>query len=298
MRRANICPILLAALAGVAIPAPSLAQIQASEAAVVGQTIDGTTLTLEYSRPLVRGRELFGGIVPWNSVWTPGANWATTLDVDADIKLNGVDVPAGKYSVWAIPREDQWLMMLNPEPKIFHFVKPDSTQATVHIPVEPEVGEHTEMLTWSFSQVRGDFAVLEMSWGEAVLPMRVEVPATRPVLSADEMAMYVGTYEMSVVQADPSWPTEAVVEVFEEDGKLRGRMSFTIHPVDDEVFDLVPAGGGRFNPGLYHDGEFFNVEMGIGFDFILDVDKAVGFDFTAGNGMDFGDGKRIGTDGN
>jgi len=293
MRRANICPILLAALAGGIIPAASHAQIQASEAAVVGQTIDGTTLTLEYSRPLVRGRELFGGIVPWNVVWTPGANWATTFDVDADIKLNGVDVPAGTYSVWAIPREDQWLMMLNPDPKIFHFMKPDSAQATVHIPVSPEEGEHTEMLTWSFSQVRGDFAVLEFAWGDAVLPMQVEVPATRPVLSADQMAMYVGTYEMSVVPADPSWPTEGTVEVFEEDGKLRGRMSFGIHPVDDPVFDLVPAGGDRFNPGLYHDGVFFNVEMGIGFDFIVDVDQATGFEFTAGNGMNFGNGKRV-----
>jgi hypothetical protein len=293
MLRTTICPIVLAALAGVTLPTASHAQIQASEAAFVGQTIDGTTLTVEYSRPLVRGRELFGGIVPWNVVWTPGANWATTLDVDADIKLNGVDVPAGKYSVWAIPREDQWLMMLNPEPRIFHFVKPDSSQATVHIPVDPEEGEHTEMLTWSFSQVRGDFAVLAMTWGETVVPMRVEVPATRPVLSADEMAMYVGTYAMSVVPADPSWPTEATLEVFEEDGKLRGRMSFTIHPVDDEVFDMVPAGGARFNPGLYHDGVFFNVEMGIGFDFILGMDRAEGFDFTAGNGMDFGDGERV-----
>jgi hypothetical protein len=151
MRRTNICSVLLAALVGGAIPAASHAQIQASEAAVVGQTIDGTTLTLEYSRPLVRGRELFGGVVPWNVVWTPGANWATTFDVDADITLNGVDVPAGKYSVWAIPREDQWLMMLNPNPKMFHFMKPDSAQATVHIPVTPEAGDHTEMLTWSFS---------------------------------------------------------------------------------------------------------------------------------------------------
>jgi hypothetical protein len=260
---------------------------------MVGQTIDGTTLTLEYARPLVRGRELFGGIVPWNVVWTPGANWATTFDVDSDIKLNGVEVPAGKYSVWAIPREDQWLMMLNPDPKIFHFMKPDSTQATVHIPVTPEEGEPTEMLTWSFSEVRGDFAVLAMAWGNAVLPMRVEVPATRPVLSADEIALYVGTYEMSVVPADPSWPTEGTLEVFEEDGKLRGRMSFTIHPVDDEVFDMVPAGSDRFNPGLYHDGVFFNVEMGIGFDFMVVDEQAVGFEFTAGNGMNFGNGKRV-----
>jgi hypothetical protein len=293
MRRVSICSILLAALAGGTAPDAAHAQIQASEAAMVGQTIDGTTLTMEYGRPLVRGRELFGGIVPWNVVWTPGANWATTFEADADVKLNGVDVPAGKYSVWAIPREDQWLMMLNPDPEIYHFMKPDSTQATVHIPVSQEEGEHTEMLTWSFSNVRGDFAILALSWGDAVLPMQVEVQATRPVVSADEIAMYVGTYEMTVVQADPSWPTEGSVELFEEDGRLRGRMTFTIHPADDDLFDLVPAGGSRFLPGLYHNGEFFNVEMGVGFDFILGEERAVGFDFVAGNGMDLGDGRRV-----
>lgn len=293
MRRSSICSTLLIAFAAGTNPAASSAQIQASERAVVGQTIDGTTLTLEYSRPLVRGRELFGGIVPWDVVWTPGANWATTLDVDRDLKLNGVDVPAGKYSVWAIPREDQWLLMLNEDPEVFHFMKPDSAQASVHVPVVPRSGPHTEMLTWSFSEVRGDFGVLAMSWGDAVLPMRVEVEPTRPVLSADEIAMYVGHYTMEVVPADPTWPTAGTLEVFEENGQLRGRMSFTIHPVDDEVYDLVPMGGSRFNPGLYHDGEFFNVEMGVGLDFVLGENHATGFDFRAGNGMSFGTGTRV-----
>jgi hypothetical protein len=283
----------LVALSATTIADPASAQIQASERATVGQTIDGTTLTLNYSRPLVRGRDLFGGIVPWDVVWTPGANWATTLEVGSDIKLNGVAVPAGEYSVWAIPREDKWLMMLNPEPKIFHFLKPDSTKATVHIPAEAQPGEHTEMLTWSFSQVRGDFAVLEFKWGETTVPLQVEVPPSQAAITDDEIAMYVGTYEMTVA-GGPAFPTEATLEVFEEAGKLRGRMSFTLHPADDEVHDLIPMGGSRFNPGLYHDGVFFNVEMGVGYDFTLGADRAEGFKFVAGNGMVMGEGTRIG----
>lgn len=293
-RRRSTLLAALVVISAATIAEQAAAQIQASERAMVGQTIDGTTLTLDYSRSLVRGRELFGGLVPWNVVWTPGANWATTLEVDNDVKLNGVDVPAGKYSVWAIPREDTWLVMLNPDPEIFHFLKPDSTQATVHIPAPSQQGEHTEMLTWAFSEVRGDFAVLEFKWGETVVPLQIEVPPSRAVITADEIAMYVGTYEMTVIPADPSWPTEATLEVFEEKGKLRGRMSFTIHPEDDEVHDLVPMGGSRFNPGLYRDGVFFNVEMGIGFDFTLGADRAEGFQFIAGNGMVFGEGKRVG----
>lgn len=275
---------------------PSSAQIQASERAVVGQTIDGTELTIEYARPQVRGREVFGGIVPWNVVWTPGANWATTFETNKDIKLNDVAVPAGKYSVWVVPREDRWLVMLNTNPKIFHFVKPDSSQAAVYIPATATRAEHAEMLTWSFSQVRGDFATLSLNWGTTAVPLRVEVPPTRPAITAAEIGMYAGSYDMTVVPVDPTWPEAGTLEVFEQDGKLRGRMSFTIHPVDDEVFDMVPMGGGRFNPGLYHDGEFFNVEMGVGFDFIVEGGMAVGFKFTGGEGSVFGEGKRTGSD--
>ncbi len=285
---------VFAALTVGTFAAPVDAQIQASERAMVAQTIDGTTITIDYARPQVRGRDLFGGVVPWNIVWTPGANWATTLETDKPIKLNGEEVPAGAYSVWAIPREDRWLVMLNDEPRIFHFMKPDSTQAAVLIPVTPESVDHSEMLTWSFSEVRGDFARLEFRWGSTAIPMQVEVEATQPTLTAEEMAMYVGTYEMSVVPADPTWPETATLEVFEENGKLRGRMTFKIHPVDDEVFDMIPTGDTRFNPGLYHDGVFFNVEMGVGFDFTVDVDRATSFVFRAGEGTSFGEGRRVG----
>jgi hypothetical protein len=292
MNRTLMHMALFTAIATGPLAGRSAAQIQASERAVVGQTIDGTELTIEYSRPQVRGREIFGGIVPWDVVWTPGANWATTFETSSDIKLNGVAVPAGKYSVWSIPRQSEWLMMLNPEPRIFHFLKPDSTQASVHIRATPEPAAHAEMLTWAFSGVTGDFATLAMSWGTTEVPLRVEVPATRPVLSADEIAMYVGSYDMSVVPVDPTWPETATLEVFEENGRLRGRMSFTIHPVDDTVFDMVPTGPGRFNPGLYRDGEFFNVEMGVGFDFTDDGERATAFRFVGGEGSVFGEGKR------
>ncbi|HUF70718.1 MAG TPA: DUF2911 domain-containing protein [Longimicrobiales bacterium] len=292
MIRISIRAALFVTLANAALSLPTAAQIQASERAIVGQTIDGTELTIEYSRPQVRGREVFGGIVPWDVVWTPGANWATTFETSNDINLNGVAVPAGKYSVWTIPRPDEWLIMLNAEPQIFHFLKPDSTQAAVHIRATPETAAHTEMLTWSFSAVRGDFATLALHWGTTAVPMRVAVPATRPVIAAEVIAMYVGSYDMTVVPVDPSWPESATLEVFEENGRLRGRMSFTIHPVDDEVFDMVPTGPGRFNPGLYHDGEFFNVEMGVGFDFTDDGERATGFRFVGGEGSVFGQGRR------
>src|ERR1043166_8508411 len=83
------------------LPAHARAQVRASEAASVSQTVDGTKLTIEYSRPRGRARDsLFGKVVPWGLTWTPGANFATTLEVSKDVRINGHPLAKGKYSVW------------------------------------------------------------------------------------------------------------------------------------------------------------------------------------------------------
>src|ERR671912_35798 len=93
--------VIFAGIAAGTVPA-SHAQIRASEIGTMSQIIDGTKITMEYSRPRVRGRDpLFGTrIVRWDEVWTPGANWATTFDVTKDLTLGGQRVPKGKYSMW------------------------------------------------------------------------------------------------------------------------------------------------------------------------------------------------------
>jgi hypothetical protein len=272
---------------------PADAQIRASERAMVRQTIDGTTLTIDYARPSARGRELFGALVPWGGVWTPGANWATTLTADRDIRINGVEVPAGSYSVWAMPRPDRFTVSLNPTAELMHFMKPDSTDEQIHISAEPVEGEHEEFLTWSFPNVRGDAAVLQFQWGTTAVPMQVLVEPSAPVaLSPEERAMYVGAYEMSMNTA-VGWPESGVLEVFEEDGRLRGRMPFGIHPEDELTFDLVPAGEGRFNPGLYREGALFGVELAVNIDFELGIERAERVHWRGPLGTFFGEGERV-----
>ena len=93
---------------------PALVQAQmASEKGTVSQTIDGTTITIEYSRPVARGRTPFPDVVHWGRVWTPGANWATTIDVDRPVLVNGDSLPKGKYSIWMIPAQGAWTVMFS-----------------------------------------------------------------------------------------------------------------------------------------------------------------------------------------
>ena len=269
-------------------------QIRGSEAGTVSQTLDGTTITMAYSRPSARGRELFGALVPWDVVWTPGANWATTLETNRDVRLNGVQVPAGEYSVWMIPHEGTWTLTLNPEPKLFHFQKPDSAEGQIHVAVHPEEAPHTEMLTWSFPAVSGDAAVLQMRWGTTSVPVEVLVQPTRPATLAEEdRALYVGTYDLKIMDGI-GYPTDAWLEVTERDGMLRGRMPFPIHPGDELEFDLVPAGVHRFNPGMYHGGELFNIEVGVSFEFAVD-ERAHQVVFRGIEGTAFGQGTRTDT---
>jgi hypothetical protein len=247
---------------------PATAQIRASERGSVTQTIDGTTITLDYARPSARGRELFGEVVPWNVVWTPGANWATTLETDKDIRINGVDVAAGAYSVWMIPRESRWTMTLNAETEYFHFQKPDSALGAYQIELEPTRGHHVEMLTWRFPSVTGDAAVLELAWGEARVPMQVLVEPTAAVaLPPEDRSLYLGSYALEIVPG-VDWPLQAEMRVWEgAEGVLRGWMSFPFHPGDELEFDLIPAGRDRFHAGLYRGGRLFNVETGVSFEF-------------------------------
>lgn len=77
--------------------------------------INGATITINYSSPAVKGRKIWGGLVPYGQVWRAGANEATIFETDKDIKVEGKSLPAGKYSLYAIPGENEWTIILNSE---------------------------------------------------------------------------------------------------------------------------------------------------------------------------------------
>ncbi len=73
----------------------------------------GATITINYSSPAVKGRKIWGGLVPYDKVWRAGANEATLFETDKDIKVEGKSLPAGKYSLYAIPGEKEWVFIFN-----------------------------------------------------------------------------------------------------------------------------------------------------------------------------------------
>ena len=175
--------VLVAAASAASLPAALPAQARPSERGTVSQVVAGTTIALDYSRPVARGRTLFGdgGLVPWGRMWTPGANWATTIEADRDIRVNGHAGPRGRYSVWTIPGPNEWTVILSREARVFHTRPPADSTAQTRLAVRPERGPHMEALAWYFPVVSPGGTTLRLHWGTTVVPLEITVqPAAEP----------------------------------------------------------------------------------------------------------------------
>jgi len=85
----------------------------ASPAASATGKINGATISINYSSPSVKGRVIWGGLVPFNKIWRAGANAATTIETDKDLTIEGSKLPAGKYAFFVIPNEKECVLIFN-----------------------------------------------------------------------------------------------------------------------------------------------------------------------------------------
>ena len=86
----------------------------------VSASIDGADLTITYGRPSMRGRTIFGALVPYERVWCPGADEATTLDSTRALQIGTLAVPPGPHTIWMLPTASVWTLVVSKEPSGFH----------------------------------------------------------------------------------------------------------------------------------------------------------------------------------
>ena len=110
--RSKTCVMAAAMVASVTAGAAAQ-QPRPSPVATAKATLDGATIQIDYSRPSMRGRKIMGALVPYGQVWRTGANEATTLTTDKAITIGGLAVPAGKYTVYTLPGESEWKLIVN-----------------------------------------------------------------------------------------------------------------------------------------------------------------------------------------
>jgi hypothetical protein len=271
----RICAVIIL---GTILTVDAAAQIRASERGAVSQTIDGTTITIDHGRPQVRGRDdLWGGVTPWGKVWTPGANWATTLETSRDITVNGHALAAGKYSVWFEVQPEEWTVILDPQPRRFHLMPPEPSENQLRFPVRPGTGPHAEMLTWSFPAVNPTGGTLQMAWGEATATLDIGVHPSQPItVTADVAERYVGTYRFSL--AEPLGGQTVTFEITYENEHLVGNWHDAPRPRLAQIW-LAPLGAGMFNMVELEEGEIFDIVHDVVFEFTPLDGQATKFEF-------------------
>jgi len=150
-------------------------KIKPSQHGSLSQHIADTTITVEYNRPVARGRELFGKLVPYGRIWCPCADDATTIEVSTKVMFEGRELPAGKYSVWTEPNHEKWTVIFNKQANAFHTRYP-AGQDALRLEITPQTGSHMETLAFYFPVVDGHKGELALHWGTVVVPMKFEVP--------------------------------------------------------------------------------------------------------------------------
>jgi hypothetical protein len=185
---------------------PALAQIQLpalSQSASVTQRIGTTDITVDYHRPGVKGREIWGGLVPYDRTWRMGANQATTIQFSDPVSIDGKAVPAGKYSFFAIPGRESWMLILNKDPEQFGAFGYDPGKDQLRVEVRPVASPHTEWMRFSIDPVTPSSALVTLAWEKLAVSMKVDVDVAKIVWADVDKAM-ISTFDSAAAWAAES----------------------------------------------------------------------------------------------
>lgn len=125
---------------------------------------DGKTVTIDYSRPSMRGRQIFGGLVAYGEPWRTGANSATSLKTNVDLTIGGAAVPAGSYTLFTIPNENSWKLIINKQTGQWGTAyDPKQDLARVDMKVT-QLPAAMEVFTIAVDRTGADSATLKLQW--------------------------------------------------------------------------------------------------------------------------------------
>jgi hypothetical protein len=156
-----------------AAPAISGQVIRPSQAAETMQWVGAAKIDVTYHRPVARGRELFGKLVPYGKVWSPSADSAAVFTTSAPLSVNGSALAAGAYTIWAIPGETEWTVIFSSVHPVHHMFYPAGKDA-LRVKAAPRSGDHLETLGIYFPMVDADSGEMVIHWGRTIVPLRIK----------------------------------------------------------------------------------------------------------------------------
>jgi len=147
-----------------------------SQGASLSQRVGDAMITVTYHRPSVKGRKIWGALVPYDQVWRVGANDATTFETSVDVTINGQKLPAGKYALFAIPTAGDWTWIFNKNAGQWGTdYEQNKAQDVIKVSAKPSAGEMTEALSYEVENVTPTTAKIALRWERIRVPFTVDV---------------------------------------------------------------------------------------------------------------------------
>lgn len=152
-----------------------------SQKSMISQTVGDTNVEIVYHRPNAKGRTIFAAkqtgaevLVPYGEVWRTGANNATTFEITNDAMINGKPLPAGKYSVYTIPNQNEWTIIFNKTWDQWGTVYEENKDA-LRVTAKPTAGNYEETMSFEFDNVTDNTTQMVIAWDKVRVPITVDV---------------------------------------------------------------------------------------------------------------------------
>ena len=153
-----------------------------SQAANISQRIGITDIAVAYSRPAVKGRTIWGEVVPFEKVWRMGANENSVFTCTHEVTIEGQALPAGTYGLHAIPNQDKWTIIFSKDHTAWGSFFYKKEMDALRIDVTPRPCAMTELVTFEFTEATKDGATLSLRWEKLEVPFRIRVDVNSIVL--------------------------------------------------------------------------------------------------------------------
>ena len=149
--------------------------LRISPKAAVIQTVGFTEVRIDYSRPGVKKREIWGKLVPYDAVWRAGANEATKITFSTDVTVEGKKLKKGSYSLFAIPGRNDWTIIFNKVADQWGAFEYNESEDALRVKVKTEKAIWQEWLSYTINKASDTSAVIRLEWEKIKVPFKVEV---------------------------------------------------------------------------------------------------------------------------
>lgn len=163
---------------------------RASQYALVSQRIGVTDITVNYHRPLVNGRQIFGKVVPYGEVWRAGANENTTIKFTDPVTIEGHALDKGTYGLHMIPGENEWTVIFSKDSAAWGSFSYKKDDDALRVTVKPQASEFHNALAYDFDDVKADSTIVTMRWDKVAVPFKVGVDVNAIVIASIHQQVY------------------------------------------------------------------------------------------------------------